>query len=302
MVPDFQTIILPLLKYIGDEKEYYIREVADALSKEFNLSNEDRKKLLPSGKQPIFYNRVGWARTYLAKAGLLEKSSTRGYFKITERGKEVLKKNPSKINRKLLEQFEEFREFKKISKTQTPEPQKNDPESSTPQELIEMGHQKIQKELASELLSQLKKCSSSFFEKLVVDLLLAMGYGGSREDAGKAIGKSGDEGIDGTIKEDKLGLDVVYIQAKRWTDTTISRSEIQKFVGALVGKNARKGVFITTSEFSKNAVEYISKIDRNIVLIDGYNLSNLMIENNIGVSILASYEIKKIDLDYFIEN
>jgi len=301
MIPDYQTIMIPLLEFAGDKKERHIREAIDYLAEKFGLTAEERKMLLPSGQQPIFDNRVGWARTYLVKAGLLY-SSKRGYFKITERGLEVLKNPPTKIDNKYLSRFPEFIEFKTKQKTQKEDEIKllKKYDKSTPEDLIAIGYQKLRHELAIELLDKIMSCPPSFFEKLVVDLLVKMGYGGSREEAGKAVGKSGDEGIDGIIKEDKLGLDIVYIQAKRWTNP-VGRPEIQKFVGALHGQRARKGIFITASTFSQSAIDYVSKIDSKIILIDGEKLADLMIEYSVGVSTTASYEIKKIDLDYFTE-
>jgi restriction system protein len=238
----------------------------------------------------------------LKKAGLLEPTK-RGYFKITERGLKVLKDRPTEIDANYLERFPEFVQFIKTTKVVKEEIEGKELgkyEESTPEELMEIGYQKLQKELASELLDRIKKCSPSFFEKLVIELLVKMGYGGSRTDAGKTIRRTGDEGIDGIIKEDKLGLDIIYIQAKKW-ENQVSRSEIQKFAGALQGQRARKGIFITTSTFSDSAIDYVSKIDNKIILIDGEHLAQLMIENDIGVSKIAEYKIKKIDTDYFSE-
>ncbi|WP_323314147.1 restriction endonuclease [Anabaena cylindrica] len=224
------------------------------------------------------------------------------FFQITDRGKNILIRNPSEINLKFLNQFPEFIEFKTTKKdNDKSEPEIIEISETTPQESIEFGYQKIRKELELELLNRVKSCSPDFFERLVVDLLVKMGYGGSRRDAGRAIGKSGDGGIDGIIKEDKLGLDIVYIQAKRWDNTVVGRPEIQKFVGALHGQRARKGVFITTSRFSQEAREYVSIIDSKIVLIDGQELAQLMIDNHVGVSTVSIYEIKKIDSDYFTD-
>ncbi|NQE45871.1 hypothetical protein C5S31_07610 [ANME-1 cluster archaeon GoMg2] len=300
MIPDYQSIMLPLLKYAGDKEEHHIRDAIEGLADEFKLTEEERKELLPSGLQAFFDNRVAWANTYLKKAGLL-KSTRRGYFRITDRGLKVLEKPPKEINVNYLEQYQEFIDFRGSSKSgesELDEPLKY--EDTTPEELIGIGHQKLQDDLASELLDRIKDCSPSFFERIVVELLVKMGYGGSRQDAGKAIGKSHDEGIDGIIKEDKLGLDIVYIQAKKW-ENPVSRPEIQKFAGALQGKRARKGIFITTSKFSKSSIEYVKMIESKIILIDGEQLAKLMIENDVGVSTIASYIIKKIDLDYFME-
>ncbi|MBD2664130.1 restriction endonuclease [Richelia sinica FACHB-800] len=302
-IPDFQSIMLPLLQYAGDGKEHSLREAITYLADVFNLSDEEKKELLPSGQQAVFDNRVGWTRTHLKKAGLLQ-DPKRGFFQITERGKEVLSQNPAEINLKFLNQFPEFIEFKTSKKDNDKSEliEITEISETTPQESIEFGYQKIRKELELELLNRVKSCSPDFFERLVVDLLVKMGYGGSRRDAGKAIGKSNDGGIDGIIKEDKLGLDIVYIQAKRWDNTVVGRPEIQKFVGALHGQRARKGVFITTSKFSQEARDYVSIIDSKIVLIDGQELAQLMIDNHVGVSTVSIYEIKKIDSDYFTDD
>ena len=294
--------MLPLLKFSEDRKEHSIDEAAEYISNFLNLTEEERRRLYPSGKQVIFPHRVRWARTYLVKADLL-KSSRRGYFVITDRGLEVLKKNPSEINAKYLEQFPEFVEFLNTKRTEQESAELQQLEVSsqeTPQESLEYGYQRIKRNLCQELLDSVKNCSPAFFERLVVELLLKMGYGGSLKEAGRAIGRSGDGGIDGIINEDKLGLDVIYLQAKRW-EGTVGRPEIQKFVGALHGQRARKGIFITTSNFSKEAQDYVSKIDTKIVLIDGDELVQLMFDNDIGVSRLTSYEIKKVDTDYFSE-
>lgn len=300
-IPDFQSLMLPLLRFASDQKEHSLREAIEFLADEFNLTSEERKELLPSGQQAVFDNRVGWSRTHLKKAGLLE-DPKRGFFKITERGMEVFLTPPLSITVSYLMQFPEFAAFRNTRKeTENQESETGEILDKTPQEAIEFGYQKIRKDLELELLNRIKNCSPDFFEKLVVDLLVKMGYGGSRRDAGKAIGKSGDSGIDGIIKEDKLGLDIVYIQAKRWDNTVVGRPEIQKFVGALHGQRARKGVFITTSTFSQEARDYVAVIDSKIVLIDGQQLAQYMIDSNVGVSTVAIYEIKKMDSDYFTD-
>ncbi len=296
-IPDYQSIMLPLLKFVGDKKEHSIREAIEYIAKIFNLSEEEKKEVLPSGQQYIIDNRVGWARTYLKKAGLLE-STKRSYFKITNLGLEVLQKNPKEINVKFLEQFPQFIEFRNLRKEEEEEEEEN--LTQTPQELLEYGYQRIKKDLASELLNLVKKSSPRFFEKLVVELLIKMGYGGSLKDAGKAIGQSGDGGIDGIIKEDKLGLDIIYIQAKRW-ENVVGSKDVRNFVGSLAGQKASKGVFITTSSFTKDALEYVKTIPHKVILIDGEILAQLMIENDVGVSKITSYDIKKIDSDYFEE-
>jgi restriction system protein len=292
--------MLPLLKFAGDKKEHSLREAIDYLADHYDLSDSERRELLQSGLQAIFDNRVGWARTYMKKAGLLE-STRRGYFKITEKGLEVLGKKPEKIDVNYLDQFSEFRDFRSIKKDKVDKKKEVETEEEkTPEEALEIAHQNLRNELINDLLQQIKTSPASMFERIVVELLVKMGYGGSRQDAGKAIGKSGDEGIDGIIKEDRLGLDIIYIQAKKW-ENTVGRPEIQKFAGALQGQRARKGIFITTSNFSKEAHDYASRIDSKIILVDGVTLAQLMIDNNIGVSPVANYEIKKIDIDYFTD-
>ena len=299
-IPDYQTIMLSLLKYAGDDQEHFVRDAVESLADEFELSDEERKELLPSGQQEIFRNRVNWALTYIKQAALVQ-ATRRGYFRITERGKEVLSQNPPRIDAKFLEQFPEFIEFRQRKKDKDDKHKiEPPPTTETPEEALEGAYEKLQEGLASDLLQNIKECSPSFFERLVVDLLVKIGYGGSRKEAGQAIGRSGDGGIDGIIKEDKLGLDIIYIQAKRW-DGSVGRPEIQKFAGALQGQRARKGIFITTSNFSKEAWDYVKYLDTKIILIDGEQMAELMIDHNVGVSPEASYEIKKIDTDYFLE-
>lgn len=297
-VPDYQKIMLPLLKLLSDNNEHTLSETIEKLAQYFELSDEERKELLPSGRQAKFDNRVGWARTYMKKAGLLE-STGRGKFRITERGKQVLQNNPTVIDNNFLMQFPEFQEFRNASRQanqNNEELQENS--DQTPEEVLESSYQALRSELAQEILDRVKKCSPKFFENLVVDLLVAMGYGGSRKDAGEAVGQSGDGGIDGIIKEDKLGLDAVYIQAKRW-EATVGRPVVQAFAGSLEGQRARKGVIITTSQFSKEARDYVKVIEKRIVLIDGEELAQLMIDHGIGVTEVARYVVKRVDLDYF---
>jgi restriction system protein len=299
-IPDFQTIMLPLLQLACDGDVHYIHDAVNKLAESFSLTDEDKSILLPSGQQPIFYNRVGWARTYLKKAGLIE-DPKRGYFQITERGKDVLKGNPDRIDMQFLRQFPEYVEFRKITKE--PGPTGGDLENLTPEEALENAYQSIRKDLSEKLLEYVLGSSAGFFEKLVVELLVKMGYGGSQRNAARAVGQSGDEGIDGIIDEDKLGLDTIYIQAKKWKQgTSVGRPEIQKFVGALQGKRAKRGIFITTTKFSDDAREYARMIDTKVVLIDGPQLTDLMIDYGIGVATLTSYEIKSLDTDYFGES
>ena len=291
--------MLPLLKYAGDKNEHHIRDAIEQLAKEFGLKEEERKEVVPSGQQLTFDNRVSWAKTYLKKAGLVE-STRRGYFRITERGVSVLEDRPDKINMKYLERYPEFTEFRNSSKSVIEESgDVQEYEESTPEELMGIGHRKLQNDLAYDLLDNIKRCSPGFFERLVIDLLVKIGYGGSREDAASRVtGKSGDEGIDGTINEDKLGLDTIYVQAKKW-ENTVGRPEIQKFAGSIESKRIRKGVFITTSNFSQEAYEYVNHIEKKIILIDGQKLAELTIDYNVGLSCSRTYILKKIDSDYF---
>ena len=295
--------MLPLLKQFGDGKEHSLHETLDKLTQIFSLSEQDLNELLPSGKQTTFYNRVGWARTYFTKSGLLE-MTRRSHYKITERGKEVLKSNPALINMKYLEQFPEYVEFKEKEGTRRKNLEGDDSneiqqtKSKTPEEMLEYAYQEIRDNLAQELLAEVKKSTPAFFERLVVELLVNMGYGGSRREAARAVGQTGDEGIDGIIDEDRLGLDTIYIQAKRW-DAVVGRPEIQKFVGALMGKRARKGIFITTSSFSPEAENYVKNIDAKVVLINGKRLSEFMIDYDIGVNGSVAYQLKRMDWDYF---
>ena len=304
-IPDYQTCMLPFLSLLGDGNEHSLRDAEDHLATFFTLSDADRAELLPSGQQGIFRNRVGWARTYLKKAGLVE-APGRGICKITSKGLTVLANNPTRIDSKYLEQFPEFVEFREASKsgvdsnTGAKPTEINAVAGATPEEAIELAYHGLRGQLAQELLSVVSSCSPAFFEQLVVDLLVKMGYGGSRRDAGERIGQSSDGGIDGIIKEDRLGLDAIYLQAKRWQGS-VGRPEIQKFVGALQGQRAKKGVFITTSAYTAEAIDYASRIDTKVVLIDGKTLSTLMIDFDVGVAAASTYVVKKIDSDYFEE-
>ena len=300
-IPDFQSLMRPLLNCASDGKEHALREVIERLAVQCGLTDVERKQLLPSGNQEVFVNRVAWSKTHLKMAGLLD-SPKRGYLNITPLGLNVLSEFPERIDLKVLRQQPGYLEARGGTKSETQNKSSSqDVETSqTPEEQIELAFLALRSSLGSEILSKLRASSPSFFENLVVELLVAMGYGGTRKDAGQAIGRSGDEGIDGIIKEDRLGLDTIYIQAKRWLQT-VGRPEIQKFAGALQGFRAKKGIFITTSDFSREAVEYASRIESRIVLIDGEMLWNLMIDFGIGVSKTATYEIKKIDNDYFDE-
>ena len=300
-IPDFQTLMLPVLKFAESRDEHSLSEATEFLADEFSLSNEEKNQLLPSGTQPVFYNRVGWARTYLKQAGLVG-PTRRNYLRITERDQEVLQSNPDRIDMRYLDQFPEYVEFRE--RKREPKEDKEKPTSSeelSPEESLEDAYSRIREDLAKELLDNILRSSPAFFEQLVIELLVKMGYGGSRAEAARAVGQSGDEGIDGIIDEDRLGLDTIYIQAKRWTDNPVGRSEIQKFVGALQGKRARKGIFITASRFTDQARDYTSSIDTKVVLIDGKRLAYLMIDHGVGVSTVAKYELKRLDSDYFID-
>ena len=306
-VPDYQSVMLPLLQFAARKgTEISTSEAVEALATELGLTEDDLKELLPSGLQSTFVNRVGWASTYMKKAGLL-KATRRGFYQITDRGKDLLKKQPKTINVKLLKQYPEFLEFQQLKGTRsgdkvTESKGSSDISIATPSEALETAYENLRDELAEELLARLKKISPPFFERVVVDLLVKMGYGGSRADAGKAIGRSGDGGIDGIIKEDKLGLDVLYIQAKRWDNNPVGRPDVMQFAGALQAQRANKGIFITTSRFTDDARSYVSQIGSKIVLIDGEQLTNLMIEHDVGVSTVSLYPVKKVDSDYFEES
>lgn len=302
-VPEFQAFMLPLLRFAGDGAMRTLAEAREALASSMQITIEDRKELLPSGGQTRFDNRVTWARTYLTKAGLLERTG-RGSFQITDRGRHVLANPPPQIDKPFLRQFGEFVKFADEWKDREAGPSDDrdvdDVDGRTPEEVLESSYKTLRETLAAELLDRMLASSPAFFERLVVDLLVAMGYGGSRADAGQAVGQSGDEGIDGIIKEDKLGLDVVYIQAKRWKNP-VSRPEVQAFAGSLEGQRARKGVMITTSQFTSDAKAFVGKIEKKIVLIDGAMLAQLLIDHGIGVTTVSTYAIRRVDADYFDE-
>ncbi|MGW8822903.1 restriction endonuclease [Paenibacillus lautus] len=302
-VPRYQDFMYPFLKQLEDGEEYRLQDLYVLLADYFNLTEEDTAEKLPSGKQTLLVNRIGWARTYLNKAGLIM-VVRRAVFKITEEGLKVVK-DPSltRIDRMYLTKYENFNEF--INNTSTTDRKNTEvsiDEEQTPLELIDNNYNVLKNELQDLILYKISHCSPAFFERLIVDLIVTMGYGGSVNDAGKAIGKTGDEGIDGIIKEDVLGLDMIYLQAKRWkVESTVSRPDIQGFVGSLVGKKASKGIFITTAKFSKEARSYAESIDKRVILIDGKELTDLMFKYNVGVSDEEVYTIKKIDLDFFEE-
>jgi restriction system protein len=299
-IPDYQTVMLPLLRLSMGGAEHRFRDAVEQLANEFALTDAERSELLPSGAAHVFASRVGWARTYLKQAGLLS-APKRGVFRITPEGTALLARNPARIDNLLLNQYEPFRAFRARGKSDEEAvvvPPAVSQGDQTPEDAMAFAYQRVRKELEAELLEQVKAASPAFFERLVVDLLVAMGYGGSRQDAGRAIGKSGDGGVDGMIKEDRLGLDVIYIQAKRW-EGVVGRPEIQKFAGALQGQRASKGVFITTSSYSREAIEYANVIQTKIILLDGETLAGLMVDHNVAVTKVGTYELKRIDTDYF---
>lgn len=297
-IPDFQSIMRPLLVHLADGEIHRNRETNEALASHFHLTEDELAEMLPSGYARLFDNRIGWAKTHLKGAGLIE-SPGRAKYRITQRGIEALTQSQA-IKLPYLKQFDEYKEFQSGSKTETTTESTTSTDELTPSEHMEFGYQKIRQELEEELIAKIKTASPAFFERLVVELLVSIGYGGSRRDAGQTLGRSGDGGIDGVIKEDRLGLDVIYLQAKRW-EGTVGRPEIQKFAGALQGQRAKKGIFLTTSNFSKEAIEYTKLIDSRIVLIDGEKLAELMIDAGVGVSKVATYDVKRLDSDYFEE-
>ena len=299
-IPDFQSIFLPLLKTCADGQEHTKQELLPLLAKQFGLTEAELSIKLASGKQGMFDNRVGWAKSYLKQAGLLE-NLRHGVFRITARGLQVLDENPQPLNIRYLKRATEFLAARGKPKDESKFVELAAVNPETPDELIAGGYRQLREALAIELLDRIMHVTPSRFEELVVELLLKMGYGGTQEDAGRVVGKSGDGGIDGIINEDRLGLDVIYIQAKRW-EADVGRPEIQKFVGALAGNKANKGVFITSSGFSKGATDYASQVNHRVVLIDGPMLAELMMDHDLGVSTKDVYTVKRLDTDYFEED
>jgi restriction system protein len=307
-IPDYQTLMLPVLKAAGDGQEHRIGDVINQLARDFGLTAEEQQQLLPSGKQATFANRVAWAKSYLVQAGLLE-ATKRAHFKITDRGKKALAEGPPSIDNEYLSQFAEFLQFKDRGKSpgseaftsggETPTVPLN---AETPDELLRGTVKQIDIALKKELLDRILAAPPAFFESLIVALLLAMGYGGSREEAGKIVGRSGDGGIDGVIDQDALGLDRVYVQAKRYvTENAVSEPEIRAFSGSLGAAKANKGVFVTTSYFTQPAQNFAERHPFKIVLIDGERLAALMIRHNVGVRIDDTLYLKKVDEDFFAD-
>jgi len=292
-IPDFQSLMLPLLTIAADGQEHGLAESSEHLAAQFMLTEQETREVVAPGKPTKLRNRLAWAFIHLRRAGLLE-GTRKGRFRITERGHELLKNPPSSLNVRFLMQLPDSTAHPHGFQGPREEP------AQTPQELLESGYQALRRQLADDLLDRIRNCSPTFFEKLVVDLLLSMGYGGSWKEAGQAVGQASDGGIDGIIKEDKLGLEVLYIQAKRW-EGTVGRPVVQAFAGSLEGQRARKGVLITTSQFSPEARDYVLRIEKKIVLVDGKELAELMIDHGIGVTEVATYSVKKVDSDYFEE-
>lgn len=303
-IPKYDEMFETFLNCLADGKPHKFNDLKNIIAGVFSVTEEERKEVLPSGRQAIFDNRVGWTGTYLKKAGLIQ-SPSRGIYEITAEGKAVLAEKPKKIDTRYLQKFEPFRKFFS-SDSDNVETLHKTPEmhGQTPQDVLDTAYKQINDKLADELLNEIMKQSPSFFETLVVKLLTQMGYGGSLEKAGEVVGKSGDEGIDGIVREDKLGFSLIYIQAKHWDcDKTVGRPEIQKFVGALAGKGASKGLFVTTAKFTKEARQYAEKQHTTkVVLVDGSEFAKLMIEYNLGVSTEAVYTIKRIDSDFFSDD
>lgn len=302
-IPGFQELMFPFLKLAADGSELRLRDALDAISVQIGLSDAERSEKLPSGQQTVMQNRVAWARTYLVKSGLVE-ATRRGYVKITETGLQLLLAPPDRISVSFLRKnYPAIHDF--IAGTDAASVESDDKEDATnlsdqtPEESLEEAYQRLRHELADEVIIQMKEMTPQAFERLVVELLVKMGYGGTLKDAGRAVGQSGDGGIDGIIKEDRLGLDTIYLQAKRYNDQAIGRPAVQAFVGALQGVRARKGIFITTSRFADPAIEYVRHIETKVVLIDGRQLAEYMIDFDLGVTVVNKYEVKRIDSDYF---
>lgn len=302
-IPDYQSLMLPVLLACS-KGEVRVGPVVEELANQLGLSPEERTELLPSGQQTVFSNRVNWAKSYLSKAQLVE-STRRGYFRITPRGQTVLQSPPQRIDNKFLTQFEEFRQFRERSST-TPGPDSatpapiSDDQKQTPDETMRMAHRQIETTLVHDLLERIREAPADFFERLMVNLLLGMGYGGSTQNAGRTLGRSGDDGVDGVIDQDALGLDRVYIQAKRYkVGNNIGPGAIRDFFGSLDRHKAIKGLFVTTSMFSASAKETAEHLSKRIVLIDGDQLARLMIRHNVGCRIEETLHIKKIDEEFF---
>ncbi len=309
-IPTYYQIMLPLLQLVRDQRVWHVRDVEQPLAAHFKLSNAEVSQLLASGQKSVFYDRIGWAKTYLTQAGLLEKTG-RGLFKITPMGNELLATNPPAIDRPLLLKYESFRAFESRTRGTDDDPPAASPHAAvalppaddqqTPDERIADAYKDLRAVLEDDLRQRLHVLDPAFFEQIVLDVLRAMGYGAATPHGGLRVGGSGDGGIDGIIYEDRLGLDMIYVQAKRWQGTVGSQL-MRDFVGALVGKQANKGIFITTSTFTRDATDYIERVPQKVILIDGERLVALMFDYNVGVTTAQSFVVKKIDLNYFSDD
>lgn len=307
-IPDYQTVMAPALEICADRSEHRKKHIQEVLAEHFKLDKAELTRVLSSGRQTVFSSRVGWALTYLVRAGLLERP-LRGIYQITDRGLEAIGSD-RQVDNDYLSQFPEFVAFRKPTapakaadtSEATDDLSRPGAESETPEELMERARAQLRSVLREELLDNVKSQSPEFFEALVLDLLVAIGYGGDREDAAERLGRSGDEGVDGVIREDRLGLDKIYVQAKRYAEWRVGRPEVQAFVGALHGKQVAKGVFLTTASFTPDALDYARSIADNVVLIDGQQLADLMIDHGVGVTTRQTYALKSIDQDYFLED
>jgi restriction system protein len=299
-VPDFSSFLLPTLRAFADGLAKNRKDGREFVVRDLQLSDQDLSVFLRDQRTPVYSDRTNWALYYLHRAGALHRAQ-RGVYQITDRGRDLLSRCTERITVKDLMEFPEFREFQEAKKTNDGDPVGPVPPTDgvTPVERLQGAYEESRQTLAAELLDRVRQASPQFFEQLVLDLLTAMGYGGSIEDAAKNVGRTGDGGIDGVIKEDKLGLDVVYVQAKRWGDRMVSVGDVRDFSGALDAARARKGVFITTSRFTQDAREYVQKIEKKIVLIDGRQLAELMIDHDVGVTVVQTYKLKRVDSDYF---
>lgn len=298
-VPKYYQFFPSILDCLADGKEHNLKEVAEYCANKFNLSDEDKREALPSG-QPTYLTRLGWARTYLKKAGLIDRTS-RSVYVITDLGEEAVRNGSSNVDLEYLRRFDSFNEFSNPKSTQPDNCVDINKKEESPQEQLELSIREINSSLCDSLMSELLKMSPYDFENLIVRLLIKMGYGTLKQNETAVTPKSGDEGIDGIVSADKFGFDSIYIQAKKWrSDTTVGRPEIQKFLGALAGQGATKGIFITTAHFSKEAIAFAEKqLHQKIVLVDGNQLTELMIEYNLGVSVVETYVVKRVDYDFF---
>lgn len=300
-VPDFQTIMRPLLAFHADGEEHEVATTRGLVADFFDLSPEEQAERIPSGRVTTLQNRVGWATTYLLRAGMLERPR-RAHYRITPRGKETLAKHPERVDLSVLNQFEEFQDFRRTESEGSRAPIATEPsatESATAEERIDAGYRELRAALSADLLDRVREQSWEFFERLVLEVLRAMGYGGPEGAVERLGGHGSDGGVDGVIRQDALGLELIYVQAKSW-EKPVGRQELQGFIGALHGKQASKGIFITTSRFTPEAQAYVETVTSRVILIDGRRLAELMIDHGVGVNTREAYELKEVDLSYFL--